>query len=114
MKNCRLGIHEIDSQHRLLFAIANECDDTLERTTNGKGFVRNQPFDKLRKLDAGSWFSPEFKGEILPSLDEVLTFCAGKILVNVKIKPEAHEEPMPEDGIEIQVLDKVRGWGFYR
>ncbi|MFA6009143.1 MAG: glycerophosphodiester phosphodiesterase family protein [Desulfobacteraceae bacterium] len=87
-------------------------DDTLERTTNGKGHVRNQPFDDLRKLDAGSWFSPEFIGEKLPSLDEVLTLCAGKILVNVEIKPEAHEEPMPEDGIEIQLLDKIRGYSM--
>lgn len=83
-------------------------DDTLERTTNGKGDVLNQPFDELRKLDAGSWFAPEFKGERLPSLDDVFALCTGRALVNVEIKPKAYEDPMPTDAIEIQVLDKIR------
>jgi len=87
-------------------------DETLDRTTNGRGDVREHAFSELRSLDAGSWFSPEFKGEKLPSLDEVFDLCAGKILVNVEIKTEAHEDPMPEDGIEIQVLEKIRGYSM--
>jgi len=87
-------------------------DETLDRTTNGSGEVRKHTFTELRSLDAGSWFSPEFKGEKLPSLEEVLDLCAGKILVNVEIKPEAHEEPMPGDGIEIQVLETVRRYSM--
>ena len=38
-------------------------DDTLDRTTNGKGPVSDQTMAELRELDAGSWFSPEFAGE---------------------------------------------------
>src|SRR5262245_35081645 len=38
-------------------------DATLEHTTNGKGPVNEILFADLRKLDAGSRFSPEYKGE---------------------------------------------------
>ena len=37
-------------------------DDSLERTTNGTGMVREQTAAQLQKLDAGSWFGAEFKG----------------------------------------------------
>lgn len=46
-------------------------DLSVERTTNGSGFVREMPWRKLRTLDAGSWFQPEFTGERIPILDEV-------------------------------------------
>lgn len=47
-------------------------DATLNRTTNGKGKVRASILSALKQLDAGSWFSPEFAGETIPTLQEVL------------------------------------------
>jgi len=61
-------------------------DETLERTTSGRGMVAQQDFAMLRQLDAGSWFSPEFSGELLPTLTEVLTGFAGKLRLNLEIK----------------------------
>jgi len=49
-------------------------DSTLDRTTNGRGPVKNFTLAQLRELDAGSWFSPEFAGERIPTLDEILAF----------------------------------------
>ena len=43
-------------------------DDTLDRTTNGSGPVTDQTLDRLRSLDAGEWFSAEFKGQSIPTL----------------------------------------------
>ena len=82
-------------------------DKTLERTSSGSGSVRDWLWEDLRKLDAGSWFSPRFNGEKIPSLEEVLSLCAGRVQVNVEIKPEAFEEQNPADAIEIKVLDLV-------
>ncbi len=87
-------------------------DETLNRTTNGCGEVRAHTFRQLKALDAGSWFSAEFRDERLPSLDEVLSLCRGKTLVNVEIKPEAFEEDMKEDSIEAQVLSKIAAHGM--
>ncbi len=49
-------------------------DDTLDRTTNGRGPVHALTLAALRELDAGSWFGPQFAGEKIPTLDEVLRF----------------------------------------
>lgn len=47
-------------------------DSTLERTTNGKGFVKDYSLQEIKKLDAGSWFNSYFKKETIPTLKEVL------------------------------------------
>lgn len=50
-------------------------DTTVDRTTNGSGNVADMTYAQLRALDAGSWFSSEFAGEKIPSLEEFLIFC---------------------------------------
>lgn len=47
-------------------------DDTVERTTNGRGRVTEMTLAELRRLDAGSWFDVSFAGQRVPTLDEVL------------------------------------------
>ncbi|RPH28857.1 glycerophosphodiester phosphodiesterase [Buttiauxella warmboldiae] len=63
-------------------------DDTLERTSNGWGVAGDLPWDKLLNVDAGSWFSNEFKGEPLPLLSQVAARCHQHgMMVNIEIKP---------------------------
>ncbi len=50
-------------------------DTSLERTTNGRENVHDFTLAELQRLDAGSWFSPEFAGERIPTLDEILQFA---------------------------------------
>lgn len=47
-------------------------DDTLDRCTNGQGITRQALPEALAKLDAGSWFAPEFSNEKVPTLLEAL------------------------------------------
>jgi glycerophosphoryl diester phosphodiesterase len=49
-------------------------DSTLERTTNGHGSIHDMTLAELRQLDAGQWYDREFRGEKIPTLDEVLAF----------------------------------------
>ncbi len=65
-------------------------DETLERTTDGLGRVAEFTLADLKKFDAGFWFSPDFKGERIPTLSEVLNLAKGKILVNIEIKSPSH------------------------
>lgn len=68
-------------------------DDTLERTTDGAGAIGDTPFDVLRDLDAGSWFSEVFAGELVPTLEEALELFADLGLgFNMEIKPVAGRE----------------------
>ena len=43
-------------------------DKTLERTTNGKGAVRDFTLAELRELDAGMGFPRKFMGQGIPTL----------------------------------------------
>jgi glycerophosphoryl diester phosphodiesterase len=47
-------------------------DTTLSRTTSGSGSLSDTTFSKVQTLDAGSWFSPEFKDERVPTLQQWL------------------------------------------
>ncbi|HSN22524.1 MAG TPA: glycerophosphodiester phosphodiesterase [Usitatibacter sp.] len=63
-------------------------DPTLERTTNGQGRAADLTWEALRKLDAGSWHSDEFRGEPLATFEEVAQLLRSKgTLANVEIKP---------------------------
>lgn len=63
-------------------------DETLERTTNGRGAVRATDLDAIRRLDAGGWFAPAFAGEPVPTLEEALEVILELGLgVNLEIKP---------------------------
>lgn len=65
-------------------------DSTLERTTNGHGAVWDYNLAELRELDAGSWFSPEFAGQRIPTLEEILRFAREADMVfYLEIKSEA-------------------------
>ena len=46
-------------------------DDTVDRTTNGKGRVAEMTLAEIRKLDAGAWFDSAFRGERIPTLEEL-------------------------------------------
>src|SRR5687767_13229007 len=68
-------------------------DAKVERTTNGTGEVSNFNLADLRRLDAGSWFSPKYKGERIPTLEEVLKRYAGKIHLHLELKSDDSELP---------------------
>ena len=61
-------------------------DETVDRTTNGKGRVEELTLEEIKKLDAGEWFSPEFKGTRVPTLHEVLEAIKGKVLPDLDFK----------------------------
>src|SRR5690606_29438993 len=51
-------------------------DDRLERTTDGSSDAVVQPWSALAGLDAGAWHGEAFVGERLPTLADVIDFCA--------------------------------------
>ncbi len=78
-------------------------DDTLDRTTNGSGNVVETPFYTLRALDAGAWFRPDFAGQRVPTLQEVLDLFGHRTRINIEIKGRA----LKGDGIEEEIAELV-------
>jgi glycerophosphoryl diester phosphodiesterase len=64
-------------------------DSKIDRTTDGKGNVNSFTFKELRNFDAGSWFGEQFRGEKIPSLEEVLLWVKEKnITMHVELKEQ--------------------------
>jgi len=61
-------------------------DETIDRTTNGKGPVSGKTLAELKKLDAGSWKDKQFQNERIPTLDEALAVIPENIWLNVHLK----------------------------
>ncbi|MDY0408375.1 glycerophosphodiester phosphodiesterase [Virgibacillus soli] len=62
-------------------------DERLNRTTDGKGYVKDYTMQELRKLDAGSWFSDAFTGTSIISLEAFLDWFYNKPLyLNIELK----------------------------
>lgn len=78
-------------------------DETVHRTTNGTGFLRNMTLQEVKKLDAGSWFGPSFKGERIPTLREALRQLKGRPVIMLA-------EPK-EDGLEAQIIQIIKEEG---
>jgi glycerophosphoryl diester phosphodiesterase len=61
-------------------------DDTVDRTTNGSGPVSGLDSSEVKQLDAGSWWSPGFKGEPVPFLEEAIALTEGRAVLHVELK----------------------------
>jgi glycerophosphoryl diester phosphodiesterase len=83
-------------------------DHLLDRTTDGSGLVRDYTMAELQRFDAGSWKDPRFKGERIPSLDEVLAVAKGRVGVAIEIK----NLPLPYAGIEDAVVRAISDAGM--
>ncbi len=85
-------------------------DVRLNRTTNGRGFVRAKSIDELRRLDAGSSFHPIFANERIPTLAEVLDWAKGHVLLNIEVKSLARAR----ERAELRLLNLLRRHGVRR
>ena len=78
-------------------------DPTVDRTTNGSGAICAMTSREIERLDAGSWFGPQFSGERVPRLETFLRSIAGRAGVYVEIKdadPQAVAACVRACGIE--------------
>jgi glycerophosphoryl diester phosphodiesterase len=86
-------------------------DEILGRVTNGRRKVSDHTLEELKKLDAGAKFGPEFSGERIPTLKEVLHLAEGRILVNIELKdPTYGQYPITE--LAAKALKEVKKAGM--
>ncbi|MBN2294054.1 MAG: PQQ-binding-like beta-propeller repeat protein, partial [Pirellulales bacterium] len=87
----RLGAHQIEMDVSLTKDghLVIMHDATVDRTTNGKGAVRELTLAQIKKLDAGSKKHARFAGEQVPTLRESLEIMPLNIWLNLHLRNPA-------------------------
>lgn len=84
-------------------------DATVNRTSNGKGYIHNMTVSQLKKLDFGASFSNKYKGEMIPTLEETLTLIGdASITLHIEIK----NGPIIPKNLEQKIVELVYKYGF--
>ncbi|MEB3221872.1 MAG: glycerophosphodiester phosphodiesterase family protein [Candidatus Sericytochromatia bacterium] len=77
-------------------------DETLDRTTDGRGELAALTLAQLQQLDAGRWFSAEHAGARIPTLEEVLGWARGvKLPVVIEFKRNLNARAVVEAAIAL-------------
>lgn len=77
---------EVDVRTTRDGALVLSHDATLDRMTDGSGKINDKTLGEIQQFDAGRKFDPKFSGERIPTLEQVLTLCRGKIDVLLDLK----------------------------
>jgi len=83
-------------------------DATVDRTTEGAGRLAQKTLADLRLLDAGNFFSDQFRGTKIPTLEEVFEAVGKKMFINVELTNYA----TPRDALVEKVCALVRKHGL--
>ncbi len=82
-------------------------DSSLKRTTGFNKSIWQVSYDKIKELDAGSWFSQMYEGEPVPTLEEVIKEIGPLVKLNIEIKYNKKES-----GLTKQVVDIIERNNF--
>ena len=87
---------EIDVQETADGEVVVIHDSDLMKVGGNPMRVWEATFDEIRAVDVGSWFGPEFTGQRVPTLEEVLETCRGKAVVDIELKYYGHDEMLEQ------------------
>ena len=74
---------EIDVQRTKDGKLILMHDRTVDRCTNGKGKIEDMTYDEIQKLRLRPQHNASATRNHIPTLEEVLVLCKGKILINI-------------------------------
>ena len=78
------------------------CHDlNLKRLAGVNRRLGSMTYGEVRDLDVGSWFGPDFAGEQIPTLEEALDDCKGRIKLNIELKNIGDRTDLPEQVVEM-------------
>lgn len=88
---------QLTKDHQLVIA----HDFFTDEHTGVKGDIYDMTLDELRQLDFGKWKSPEYEGEKIPTLDEVLDVGKDMKMMHIELKPYlSRDADFPERVVE--------------
>ena len=90
-----LDIHQTADGHLVVLH-----DYSMKRTGGDPRRVGALTLGEIKKMDVGAWAGPGFRGERVPTLEEVLDFAAGRTSLQIELKRGSPYYP----GIERRLL----------
>lgn len=78
-------------------------DERIDRTTNGKGFIKDLTLEEIKEYEAGSYFDPGYSEERILTLEETLSLARDCQAINIEIK----NGPIFYEGIEEKVIQTI-------
>lgn len=116
LSSYRTDVLEIDVHRTADGVLVVNHDETVDRTTDGRGAIRELSYEQIRRFDAGYRFTTDggktfpFRGRgiVIPTLDEVFR-AFPDTLTNVEAKQlhPAIEEDIARMVFELGMVDKV-------
>lgn len=80
-------------------------DHSLERTCGVRGLIKDFYLEEIKQMDAGSWMDEDYKGERVPTLDELFAFVKQlDLVINLELKSGVVLYPK----IEKRVVEAIR------
>ena len=92
---------EIDVQETADGVVVLLHDTDLMRIAGVDKKIWQVTYPEIKSLDAGSWFSKDFKGEHIPTLAETLELARDKIKLNIELKFNGHQKQLVESAVKI-------------
>ena len=98
---------EIDVQETADGVVVLLHDSDLMRIAGVNRKIWEVTYQEMSSFDTGSWFSPEFSGERIATLERAIATSKGRIKLNIELKYNGHDRKLAEEVVEI-----VRKNGF--
>lgn len=92
---------EIDVQETADGEVVVIHDSDLMKIGSVNLAIWDATYPQLQGIDVGSWFAPEFSGERVPKLRQVLELCKGRARVDIELKYYGHDVRLEERVVEI-------------
>lgn len=92
---------EIDVQLSSDGTVVLAHDASLQRVAGINRGVGTMTYEELQTLDVGSWFSTEYAGERIPTLEEVMTECKGRLNLNIELKNIGKNKELAQKVVEL-------------
>lgn len=81
-------------------------DDSIDRTSNGQGKIKDMSLEEVRSFDFGNWKDSSFKGTQIPTLEEFLSLC-----VEIGLFPHLELKAGSKDQV-FQIIDLIEQFGL--
>lgn len=92
---------EIDVQETADGIVVVLHDADLMKVAGLQANIWDLTLSEVQALDAGSWFGSGFKGEKVPTLEEVIRGAKGQLKLNIELKYNGNDDRLAERVVEL-------------